>query len=455
MFHEGNLQSGIARAIQEQKLVGCFIQDGSAESTTWEDEWLKSGWLSSLLEQKAVLLRLQAGSTEAGFLAAFCSISETPTFIVIQNGQLQEQLSSGISQTDFVNRIRKVLGASPIPGTAEPAASTPVVSAPEATRTATPPQPSPPTRTPAAPTPPLSSVAKGKQKATAPATKPEPATSKAQQAAREALRKKKEEERAALERIKARIEADKAERKAQAEARKAEREKLTESGPTTSQFSATSSRGSNAKEVHLNVRMFDGATVRSSFPRSAKLQDDVRPWIDQEFVARAENPNERHPPYYFKQILAPLPSRELSAGDECQTLGDIDLAPSATLVLVPVKGYTDAYAGGSRGIVSGPAGSVFNIVGGAFNLAGSAVGYVSNTLSSVLGGGGSAPQDNQQQQEQTGEGRSLGNTPQEPPGSTGIRVRTLADQRSREPRNEQLYNGNQLNFEPRDEDSNR
>jgi hypothetical protein len=26
MFHQGNLQSGIARAIQEQKLVGCFIR---------------------------------------------------------------------------------------------------------------------------------------------------------------------------------------------------------------------------------------------------------------------------------------------------------------------------------------------------------------------------------------------------------------------------------------------
>ncbi|KAF2440233.1 hypothetical protein P171DRAFT_435065 [Karstenula rhodostoma CBS 690.94] len=452
MFHEGNLQSGIARAIQEQKLVGCFIQDGSAESTTWENEWLKSGWLSSLLEQKAVLLRLEAGSTEAGFLSAFCSISNTPTFIVIQNGQLQEQLSSGISQNDFINRIRKVLGAPPIPGTAESAPSTPVVSEPESTRIAIS-QPTPPTRTPAAPTPPLSSVAKGKQKATPPATKPEPSTSKAQQSAREALRKKKEEEREELARIKARIEADKAERKAQAEARKTEREKLAQSEPTTSQFpTSTSSRGSNAKEVHLNVRMFDGATVRSSFPRTANLQDDVRPWIDREFVARAENANERHPPYYFKQILAPLPSRELSAGDESQTLGDIDLAPSATLVLVPVKGYTEAYSGGSRGIVSGPTGSVFNIVGGAFNLAGSAVGYVSNTLSSVLGGGGSARQDGQQQ---TGDGRSLGNTPQEQPGSAGIRVRTLADQRSREPRNEQLYNGNQLNFEPRDEDSNR
>ena len=40
--------------------------------------------LASLLEQKAVLLRLEAGSTEAGFLSAFCSISDTPTFVVIR-----------------------------------------------------------------------------------------------------------------------------------------------------------------------------------------------------------------------------------------------------------------------------------------------------------------------------------------------------------------------------------
>ncbi|KAF1975591.1 hypothetical protein BU23DRAFT_503558 [Bimuria novae-zelandiae CBS 107.79] len=454
MFHEGNLQSGITRAIREQKLVGCFVRDDGAESTTWEDEWLKSGWLSSLLEQKAVLLRLEAGSTEAGFLSAFCTISATPTFIVIQNGQLQEHLSSGISQNEFVNRVRKVLGAPPIPGTAQPTTSVPQTSTPEPARI---PPPARPTDTPeastSAPAPPLSSNAKGKQKATSPAPQPELSVSKAQQDARDALRKKKQEEKEELARIKARIEADKAERKAQAEARKAERERLAQAEPTTSQRSVTtSSKGSNAKEVHLNVRMFDGATIRATFPRIANLQDDVRPWIDREFVARAENPNERHPPYYFKQILAPLPSRELSAGEESQTLSDIDLAPSATLVLQPVKGYTEAYSGNSRGIVGGAAGGVFSLVGGAFNLAGSTVGYVSNTLSSVLGGGASAQQDTLQQPT---EGRSLGNTSQEPASSAGIRVRTLADQRSREPRNEQLYNGNQLNFEPRDDDSNR
>jgi hypothetical protein len=63
MFHEGSLQSGIALAIQQQKLVACFVQgkfvnlqshggsgltdqtDDGATSKEWENEWLNSGWV--------------------------------------------------------------------------------------------------------------------------------------------------------------------------------------------------------------------------------------------------------------------------------------------------------------------------------------------------------------------------------------------------------------------------
>ncbi len=40
--------------------------------------------VATLLEQKAVLLRLEAGSTEAGFLAAFCTLDKVPAFVAIQ-----------------------------------------------------------------------------------------------------------------------------------------------------------------------------------------------------------------------------------------------------------------------------------------------------------------------------------------------------------------------------------
>jgi hypothetical protein len=375
-----------------------------------------------------VLLRLEAGSTEAGFLSAFCPIEKAPSFIVIQNGQLREQIVSGVSHEEFINRIRKVLGAAPILGSNSQASN---AASQEDT-----PESQIARETPVAPLPSIrqepSAKAKGKQKATPPTPAPISTGPSAQQVARDALRKKKQDENAELARIQAGIAAAKAERKAQAEGRKADRERLAQTSPTSSFPTTTSTKGSRAQKVHLNVRLFDGRTIRSTFDRTTKLQDEVRQWVDQEFMAMTEDPNEKLPPYYFRQILAPLPSRELSAGDENETLGDIDLAPSATLLLVPVKGYTEAYSGGG-GVVGGVVGGVTGLVGGVFGLASSAVGMVGN----ALGYGGANAQE-----EQTAQGRTLSEV--RPPGDANVRVTTLADQRAREPRSQELYNGNQV-----------
>jgi hypothetical protein len=40
--------------------------------------------VSQLLTAKAVVLRIQAASQEAGFLAAFCPIDKIPILVVIQ-----------------------------------------------------------------------------------------------------------------------------------------------------------------------------------------------------------------------------------------------------------------------------------------------------------------------------------------------------------------------------------
>ncbi|KNG45849.1 ubx domain-containing protein [Stemphylium lycopersici] len=412
MFHQGSLQSGIALAIQEQKLVACFVRDGGATSKEWEEEWLASGWLSSLLAQKAILLRLEAGSTEAGFLAAFSDLSQTPTFVVIHNGQLQVQLKSNVNKNDFINSVRKVLGANPIPGSSVPPTSPPQASTPDPrTNTAAEDdlygtsEPSIPV--PAAPTPP--SDTKGKQRAApAPASKPtasSTSTNKAQQEARDALRKKKREDAEELARIKARIEADKAARKAEAETRRAEREKERNAQPSTSLQppTITSSKRSQAKTVSLNVRLFDGRTIRSTFPRDATLQDAVRTWVDSEFSKLAqsdENINHKAlPPYYFRHILAPQPSRELSAGDE--TAADVQQHQERRTEL----------ATGGRVMGQRPG-------------ANDQPGHDPVLDNATAAGGGQQP---------------------------GMRVRTLADQRARE--SPSFYNGNQLSTEPRPEDN--
>lgn len=399
-------------------------------------------------------MRLEAGTTEAGFLAAFCDTTAIPTFVVIQNGQLQVQLKSDVSQNDFINAVRKVLGADPIPGSTS--AQTPTPPAPTADTTAsiastaaeddlygtTEPQ-----RTtvpvPAAASAP-SSKTKGKQKAT---STPEPASAEpsvntALQTARDSLRKKKREEAEELARIKARIEADRAARRAQAEARKVERAQEQSTGGHADTQPRVSSRGSHAKAVNLQVRLFDGRTIRSTFPRTANLQTEVRKWVDEEFSKlAADDPNinnKQLPPYFFRHILPPQPSRELSAGDENHSLGDIDLAPSATLVLVPVKGYTEAYAGSGGGLGDTATG----LVGGAFGLLSSTVGYLGSTIGSVIGYGG-APAE--AQTGQTMDSRQ-GQPSQQPANSdaASIRVRTLADQRARDGGDQQFYNGNQV-----------
>mgnify|MGYP004501423959 CR=1 FL=1 len=284
-------------------------------------------------------------------------------------------------------------------------------------------------------------------------------TNSAQQAARAALQKKKREDAEELARVKARIEQDKAERKAQAEARKAEREQ-ERTANTQSQTQARTTgptRGSQAQNVHLNVRLFDGRTIRSTFPRTATLEKEVRAWIDSEFSKlSSDDPNVQNralPPYFFRHILAPQPSRELSAGDENQTLGDIDLAPSATLVLVPVKGYSDAYSGSGTNLL---AGTTTGIVSGAFGLLSSTVGYAGGVLGSFLGTGAAAPQSSQGQAVGGGSGsgeRSESSRSENPRPEReeqgGIRVRTLAGQRAREPRSQQFYNGNQVSVEVR------
>lgn len=260
-------------------------------------------------------------------------------------------------------------------------------------------------------------------------------------------------------RVKARIEADKVERRVQAEARKAEREQEQSNVRTHMESQARTTSPSTRpqeKHVHLNVRLFDGRTIRSSFPRTASLEKEVRHWIDDEFSrlapGDANSGYKQLPPYYFRHILSPQPSRELSAGDESQELGVIDLAPSATLVLVPVKGYTDAYAGASGGGVVGIATGMF---GGALSLLSSTVGFVGSTLGSVTALGATPAQASTAQP--TGLQSGQAPAPPEPALSPpvdgpSIRVRTLADQRAREPREQQFYNGNQLSTEPRNDD---
>lgn len=93
----------------------------------------------------------------------------------------------------------------------------------------------------------------------------------------------------------------------------------------------------------LQVRLFDGSTIRSRFKTDTTLKD-VRTWVD-------ETRHDGSLPYTFKQVLTPLPNKNIDSTEENKALGDLGLAPSSTLVLIPVPTFAGAYEGPSGNLL--------------------------------------------------------------------------------------------------------
>ena len=257
-------------------------------------------------------------------------------------------------------------------------------------------------------------------------TNPEPAKAKQASYAQE-QRKRQQEAKLERERILREIEHDKAARREKEEQRKAlvrvEAQGNDGAGGLVDQQlaqEAAQSRLISTKECALQVRLFDGSTIRQRFAFDQTLRSHVRPWIERQ---RSDGDT----PYTFKQILTPKPNRTLSISEEEESLQSLGLTPSSTLVMVPVQGYTAAYTGEpgllSRGISAG-----YNIVSAGAEL-------ISGTVTSLFST--AAPQAEQAAsnfEQSVQQARSSGSE---------INVRTLRDQLT-DRDDHQLYNGNQV-----------
>ena len=260
-----------------------------------------------------------------------------------------------------------------------------------------------------------------------------PDSAKAKQATYAAQQRKRQQEaKLERERILRQIEHDKAERKEKEERRraiaKAEAEGTDGAGGLVDQqlaSEANSPKVSRSGECAVQVRLFDGSTIRSRFPADQTLRANIRPWIDQE--------KSDDIPYTFKQVSTPMPNRTLSISDEEETFQSLGLSPSATLVIVPVQDYTAAYSGG-QGLVSKGASAGYNVIS-------AGAGIITGALGTFLGlGRATAPGEVPDAHETT----MQGNAEMDTKGTgSGINIRTLRDQRDNQ-EDHQLYNGNQV-----------
>ncbi|RYP26833.1 hypothetical protein DL768_011551 [Monosporascus sp. mg162] len=505
MFFQGSLQEGINTALQEAKLVVCFVT-GTYILT-------QPNALKSSLESQAVALRLRAGSQEAGFLEALFPVPRKPTLVMIHNGQLKEYIAAGTSKEEFLRRAHAALGTSSGQSRQQPAATaTPAAQTLEQSQAAAP-------ATPAAEEngapPPASSSGGTTQDARVRAALAErakrlEADKKAKEAAAKAeaearakarrevdtgaessaannikgaerkhadeLRQRKQQAAEERRRILRRIEDDRRERK-EREAQERQARLLAQatnpeapsggsggnnygvdgsssplpSAGTTAVTSSIRTRtrgaGSTSENCNLQVRLLDGSTMRAGFPASGTLAGDVRPWIDSNRTDGSDMP------YTFRVVLTPLPNRAVVAGEETgSTLAELGLTPSATLVLVPVPRFAEAYYG--RGSSSDGGSLLWRALVFLWGIPAGILGMLAGFLFGW--GRGGRQQQQWRRRDEGGRGGSgadeveLDDAPARGT-TTSARIRGFENAEDRR-RDAQLYNGNSLNFEPRRDD---
>ncbi|CAH0039637.1 unnamed protein product [Clonostachys solani] len=439
MFYQGSLQEGISTAVDQQKLVICFVTDENDESQSWETDFLADQSVEDLLRNQAVALRLKAGSEEAGYLAQIFPLPKTPTVVIIKNGELKEYITPGVTKGDFIRRVQGAFNAAP-PATSQPSTHQ-TASSTTATREGSEPSSTSPSQA-AQQSDNVRRVLASRAKAKAQQEEAErklkeekaSANEAAQQisetsdAARvrsqaELVKKKRRHDDEERQRILKRIEDDKAERRQHAAEREKRKLDIQKSEEAESKLPV---KKTPSNKTSLQVRLFDGSTIRSRFDTSSNLKD-VRKWVD-------ETRNDGNLPYTFKQVLTPLPNRNIDSTEESKNLGELGLSPSSTLLLIPVTKFSSAYKDESGSIVSGNIFSRFlRLILGFFTW-----------LFSLFGLGGDGRRD-------LPEGEGVGESEATTTGAQS-RVRGFQNPNDRR-RDLPLYNGNSLNYESRpDED---
>jgi hypothetical protein len=240
-------------------------------------------------------------------------------------------------------------------------------------------------------------------------------------------KEREQKQRDERERIKQQIKNDREERRTREDLRKHPGMQEGNSNDNTS----ASPGLPKSRDIRVQVRTFDGSTLRRTFAPSAKITSDIRPWVDSTPSISA--------PYNLKLILTPLPNRTIEPAEEDQSLLDLGIQGSCTLVMAPVKSYVESYAGSSASDILGSA------VSGGYDLVTGTAGAVFGSMKSLLGW------SDQQDTAATAAKPAAGSADDSAPSTQSFRVRTLADQRieAAKKKDQKFYNGNQLNFEPR------
>ncbi|KAF3353125.1 Protein GCY [Verticillium dahliae VDG1] len=381
MFFEGSLQEGIAAALLRGKPVACFVTDDGEESRTWLDDYMQDAPIKNLLSNQAILMRLEAGSEEAGHLAAIFPLPKTPTLVIIKNGDLKGYITSGTSKGDFIQRVSQAFSTTS-------ATTTP---APSASAAAT---------TPSLQTPPQTH---------------QPSTSSSSSSAGAPTPTQEESNAAALRAVMA-------ERRARLEARRLEEEHNAKESRAARAAAAATDPAPEAVEKRRHAE-----TLRKQRQDAADERNRILRRIEDDKLARqARSAAAREPK--LGDVAGSLASAASSS---------LGLTPSATLMLAPVKKYAEAYQAPRRGLLKLP----LVLIGSLIGLLAWLWGLVRGMFSGSSAGRAERERAREERDREEAEAQAAQVREQ--------RKGKFSQLANLNQRDQQLYNGNSLNFEPR------
>ncbi|KAK7092782.1 UBX domain-containing protein 4-like [Littorina saxatilis] len=156
---------------------------------------------------------------------------------------------------------------------------------------------------------------------------------------KEQLKKEKEEERKAREHIKLEIARDRAERNAKYQtekSQKTEQQEAARKAKLVEQQRAAAEAGARRSETaRIQFRLPDGSSVSNQFPSSERLQAAY------EFVVQRMDCD--------VTLSTAYPRRTFTQSDMDATFVDLQLAPTAVLIVVPASGSLGNSSGGGGG----------------------------------------------------------------------------------------------------------
>ncbi|KAG5437666.1 hypothetical protein PCANB_000703 [Pneumocystis canis] len=293
LWSKESIEDSIKHCLKKGLIFLVYIQEG--ENTEWIDKLLNSD-ICDEIRQKTVSLKLLNGTDDAALFKQMVVVNSVPSIFLIKDGSVGKSFYENSTAKDLIESIRALSIKKSLPEVLEQGVSNEG----------------------------LSSIHKKNTQHLESMKKMEQQTNSIN--ADHVKKSDKEEQKCVLKRV--------------------NKEKMKEHYRDSTQ--STSSVGDriiqeNIKnECSLNVRLLNGSSIQARHFTFKNTLKDVRLWID-------ENRTDNKMPYNIIQVY---PKRRFSASEEIVSLEALNLCPSATLVLTPLKNVTAAYTGSNKSYFS-------------------------------------------------------------------------------------------------------